>query len=238
MDRFDHDRGRDYLRRAFDHRAIGAARVLDHYRGNHVFGRDFGGNTTVSRQLIRINDHLRADGAKLDHHIKPIHINIWKGDGMRQIGFSRIGPIAIIAGLLGSLAVGATVHNGQNIAPRAVFLALPETQPEPTVKLSVYQDHARNWLLQIDTTDFQFTELCVANAAATAIGHAHVVLNGQKVASAFHPIVNLGKLPAGQHRIGISLRGQDHRVLLGQNGIIGEKMDINVTATSLPLTNE
>ncbi|MEJ6403634.1 hypothetical protein [Yoonia sp. 2307UL14-13] len=137
-------------------------------------------------------------------------------------------PLTLIAALLSGLAVAAPAYNAVQVAPRSVFLILPRAQPEPTVSLRAVRRASGNWVLWIDTTDFQFTTICVAEAGAVPVGHAHVIRNGIKITSAYHPVVDLGPLPPGEHRISATLRGQDHRALLGQGGLLQGEITIRV----------
>lgn len=147
---------------------------------------------------------------------------------MKRKILSRIGPMALIAGLLGSLAAGAASFNANNTAPRSVFLTLPVGIPQPSLALSVAQDASGKWNLYMDTKAFQFTEICMTESEAIPVGHAHVILNGVKIGSAYRPIMHIGVLPPGQHRISVVLRGQDHRALIGQNGLIDAAFVIDV----------
>ncbi|MFG5383237.1 hypothetical protein [Yoonia sp. R2-816] len=147
---------------------------------------------------------------------------------MKRSTLSRITPIAIVAGLLASLAVGAPSYNTSHTAPRAVFLSLPTDLPTPQVGMTARQDPSGNWVLQLDTRAFQFVELCVPDADALPIGHAHIIRDGVKIAAAYQPVIDIGRLPPGQHRITAILRGQDHRALLGADGLISTEIVIDV----------
>ena len=149
---------------------------------------------------------------------------------MKRKILSLIGPMVLIAGLLGTLAAGAASFNGSNTAPRSVFLTIPANIPQPSLALSIAQDASGSWALHIDTTAFQFTDICMPVSEATPVGHAHVVLNGVKIGSAYRPIMHIGVLPAGQHRVSVVLRGQDHRAFIGQNGLIDAALVVDVPA--------
>ena len=140
----------------------------------------------------------------------------------------RFAPLMLIGALLSGLAVAAPVYNAAQGAPRSVFLELPPDQPAPAVSLRAARRPSGRWVLWVDTTDFQFTTVCLAEAAAVPVGHAHVIRNGVKIASAYHPVVDLGHLPPGEHQISAVLRGQDHRALLGRGRLLQGKITINV----------
>lgn len=131
--------------------------------------------------------------------------------------------------LMATLALGAPVYNAENQAPRAVFLTLPDTAQVPTLAVTATK-HDGAWLLTLDTTGFTFTAFCLPTAEPAPIGHAHIILNGQKIGSAYVPIYDLGVLPPGLHRITVILRAQDHRALLGPHGLIEADLTLIVGA--------
>jgi len=130
--------------------------------------------------------------------------------------------------LMTTLALGAPVYNATNQAPRSVFLTLPATEPAPTVALSLEQSGA-DWLLILQTTGFEFTAFCMPTAKAAPIGHAHVTINGVKAGSAYLPLFDLGSLGPGVYQITATLRAQDHRALLGQQGLIASTLTLTIS---------
>ncbi|MEM9788412.1 MAG: hypothetical protein AAF801_18075 [Pseudomonadota bacterium] len=148
---------------------------------------------------------------------------------MNRCRFHKIWTIAIVAGLLGSLAIAAPAYNASHSAPRTVFLTLPDTAPQPDLSLRLTQDQSGHWILWIETTHFQFTDICAAVAQAAPIGHAHIIVDGQKVGSAYGPVYDLGALQAGPHQISVTLRGQDHRALIGKDGLIMAEVTLIAT---------
>ncbi|MEM8694116.1 MAG: hypothetical protein AAGG57_19885 [Pseudomonadota bacterium] len=134
----------------------------------------------------------------------------------------------ILAILLGSVVFAAPIVNGNGRPPRAVFLVLPDDIEPPKVSLQVEPFAQGKYRVQIDTTEFQFTDICVAQAQAAPIGHAHVHVNGAKVASAYQPVVLIGPLAPGEHVIDVVLRGQDHRAILGRTGLVQGTVEVFV----------
>jgi hypothetical protein len=147
---------------------------------------------------------------------------------MKPLSRTRLASAALIAALLLSLVAGASAYNRTHSVPRAVFLTLPEEVPQPEVAVSAAPLASGGWGLTIATTYFRFTDLCLSEAAAIPVGHAHIIRDGVKIASAYQPVVELGALPPGRHRISVVLRGQDHRALLGRNGLIKAEVTIDV----------
>lgn len=141
---------------------------------------------------------------------------------------ARGSPTAALAGLLALLSLAAPLVNAAAGPPRALFVALAPETPEPTLSLSVARAPDGAWLLMIAAENFRFTELCRADAPAAPIGHAHVFAGETRIASAFGPVVDLGPLPPGRHRFRVMLRAQDHRVLVGQRGVIAAEISFIV----------
>ncbi|WP_299658009.1 hypothetical protein [uncultured Tateyamaria sp.] len=133
-----------------------------------------------------------------------------------------------IALLLGTLVVAAPIVNAKGRPPRTVFLILPDAVTPPTVNVQAEAIGGGHYHLYLETEAFMFTEVCVAEAEAVPIGHAHIHVNGKKVASAFFPVINIGPLDAGTHVIDVVLRGQDHRPIVGRDGLAQGLVHITV----------
>ena len=142
---------------------------------------------------------------------------------------ARSGAGFAVAGLLATLAAAAPAVNAKGGPPRSVFLTLPAEIREPEVALSVTPRPDGRWRIRIDTEGFTFSNLCLSEAEAIPVGHAHVIVDGVKVASAYDPIVEVGPFPAGLHDLTVVLRGQDHRALLGRHGLIKTEAVLEVT---------
>jgi len=138
-----------------------------------------------------------------------------------------IGP-AIIALLLSVLVIAAPIVNAKGRPPRAVFLILPETVTPPALTVEASALGQGRYLLTLHAAHFAFTDICLTDADAIQLGHAHVHVNGQKVASAFTPVLAIGPLPPGTHAIDVVLRGQDHRPLIAAGALIQHRLQITV----------
>ncbi|MEM9798603.1 MAG: hypothetical protein AAF919_19105 [Pseudomonadota bacterium] len=137
-----------------------------------------------------------------------------------MMGGGSWGPVLALSGLLAGLAVAAPAVNAGDPAPRAVFLQLPDHLPEPSVTVRADPISGGRWRLTLTARDFGFTAICLSTAEPVPMGHAHIIHDGVKVAAAYGPIVDIGPLPPGRHVVEAVLRGQDHRALLGRDGLI------------------
>jgi len=147
---------------------------------------------------------------------------------MRIRTLARNGAALSVAALLATLAAAAPIINAAGGPPRSVFLRLPGDAPQPSVTMDLEPRGDGTWRLRIDAERFTFTDLCVSDADAVPVGHAHVIVNGAKVASAYGPILDIGPFPPGRHDVTVVLRGQDHRALLGNHGLIKAERAIAV----------
>jgi hypothetical protein len=143
---------------------------------------------------------------------------------------SRATAPVLLAALLMSLVLTAPVLNAMERLPARVFLTIPEGAPVPTIAVTAEPLKGGRYRLYLEARHFVFTDVCLNHATSSLEGHAHVHVNGQKVASAFTPWVELGPLPPGVHQIDVVLRGQDHRPLASQKGLIRAEVTINVDA--------
>lgn len=150
---------------------------------------------------------------------------------MRRTHLSRLNPgPCLIALLLAVLVIAAPIVNAKGRPPRAVFLILPDTAPPPQVDVQVQANGDGRFLLTLDTTGFIFTDICVTDANAVPVGHAHIHLDGVKVAAAYAPIVEIGPVSPGTHKINVVLRGQDHRPIVARHGLVQASVQVTVPA--------
>ncbi|MEX0310532.1 MAG: hypothetical protein AB3N17_09820 [Tateyamaria sp.] len=143
-----------------------------------------------------------------------------------------LGP-CVIALVLGTLVIAAPIVNAKGRPPRTVFLILPDTIAPPTVTVRADATGDGRYRLHLETAGFEFTDICVNEADPIAVGHAHVHVNGIKVASAYVPVIDIGPLEPGTHRIDVVLRGQDHRPIIGRDGLVQGVIELVVPAQAI-----
>lgn len=134
----------------------------------------------------------------------------------------------VMACVLAALAVTAPQVNAAGKPPSQVFVEWPNGRPAPEVLLTPGQYANGGWYLDISAEGFVFTDLCQSVDGPQTIGHAHVYKGPQKIASAFHPRVTLGRLEPGTHSFSAMLRAQDHRALIGPEGLLRAEITITI----------
>ena len=86
---------------------------------------------------------------------------------------------------------------------------------KPSVNLSVTPDSmGPGWNIYIDTENFKFTPEHVNQQNIENEGHAHLFVDGQKVARVYSNWFYLYRLKPGTHSIGVSLNTNKHEELV------------------------
>lgn len=80
----------------------------------------------------------------------------------------------------------------------------------PSIKLGVKKDSASGWNLHLMTENFTFTPENIDQAKDEPEGHAHVYVDGEKIARIYGPWFHLSGLTPGAHTIRVSLNANDH----------------------------
>lgn len=83
----------------------------------------------------------------------------------------------------------------------------------PALELTVTADPGSGWNLRIETPNFRFAPEHASGAHVEGEGHAHVLVNGTKLARLYGHWMHLASLPAGENRIAVTLTTNDHKAL-------------------------
>ena len=85
----------------------------------------------------------------------------------------------------------------------------PENAPTVT-SLSVWQDPDKGWNLSFATDNFTFTPDYVGGEHVANEGHAHLYVNGEKLARLYSTDYHIESLPQGENTIRVSLNTNKH----------------------------
>lgn len=100
----------------------------------------------------------------------------------------------------------------------AVLLLNPAEAP--TLDLTLHADPAGGWNVELLTTGFAFSPQHVSQAHVPGEGHAHLYVNGEKIARLYGPWVQLPPVKAGDV-VAVGLYSNDHKSLaVGQKAIV------------------
>lgn len=96
--------------------------------------------------------------------------------------------------------------------------------PVPQVALSVTKDASAGWNLAIATQNFTFTPANVNDADAANEGHAHIYVDGEKVARLYGTDYHLADMTPGVHRVQVTLNSNSHADFTFNGDVIGSEV--------------
>lgn len=89
-------------------------------------------------------------------------------------------------------------------------IALPAGPKAPTLDFRLARDAKSGWNLHIVATDFRFAPERANAPHRPGEGHAHVYVDGRRIARVYGPWFHLGALPPGRVEIAVTLNANDH----------------------------
>jgi hypothetical protein len=109
-------------------------------------------------------------------------------------------------------------------------IEIPATQPLPTVRLNLVPDAKRGWNLEVKVTNFRFAPERVNTPGPTTEGHAHLMIDGQKVTRLYGAWYHLSGLQPGKRTIEVTLNTNQHEALMHKGQPIRAMTTIEVPA--------
>jgi hypothetical protein len=97
----------------------------------------------------------------------------------------------------------------------------------PQVSIAVEQDPMSGWNVTLTTDNFRFTPDMVNSENIDNTGHAHLYVDGYKIARVYGPYFHIPDLPAGEHEISVNLSSNDHSYYV----VEGERIAARTTVT-------
>ncbi|MER5417612.1 hypothetical protein [Streptomyces virginiae] len=145
---------------------------------------------------------------------------------------------AMTAAMVFVLSAGGCSTNSEN--NRSVGQVLNANSPDghplrqiqaeaaPTLTLKLSKDSGSGWNLHLITEDFVFAPEKTGSPAQAGEGHAHLYLDGKKVARVYGPWFHLPAetVSEGKHTLSVSLSANDHTVWAVNKKAITAEIDI------------
>ncbi|MGH1427928.1 MAG: hypothetical protein ACRBEE_08310 [Arenicella sp.] len=97
---------------------------------------------------------------------------------------------------------------------------------KPSVELVVERDDMAGWNVHVKAKNFRFSPERVNEILTEGEGHAHLFVDGNKVARLYGEWFHLGDLTAGKHEIKVSLNANNHAALVLNGQIISAVYDV------------
>lgn len=111
-------------------------------------------------------------------------------------------------------------QNGAHSAHDMPFV-LPEGAAVPTLMTTLQPDPMSGWNLHIETENFRFAPEHASQENQPGEGHAHIYVNGSKLARLYGDWYHIATLPDGPVNVEISLFTNDHRPIFADDQHIG-----------------
>ncbi len=102
-------------------------------------------------------------------------------------------------------ADGAAAHGAHD-----ELISLPAGHGAPTLDMRVLKDPAAGWNLEIVTTNFRFAPEQASADHRPGEGHAHVYVNGKKLARVYGRWFHNGEHPKGKVEISVTLNANSN----------------------------
>ena len=129
------------------------------------------------------------------------------------IGLLLGGGIGFFLAAANNVTLDGHHHPEADRAGHGGTIDLPAGPDAPTLDFRVAKDAASGWNLHIVTTGFRFAPESVNAPHRPGEGHAHVYVDGKKVARIYGPRFHLGALPPGEVTLSVTLNANDHSAL-------------------------
>ena len=105
---------------------------------------------------------------------------------------------------------------------------VPEGEPVPTVSLAVEPDPVAGWNVQVTAKNFRFAPEELETPGDWNAGHAHLYLDGKKVARLYGPWFHLTGVEPGDRTLRVTLNTNDHRDLKAGNEVVEATTEFTV----------
>lgn len=98
----------------------------------------------------------------------------------------------------------------------------------PTVAITLLPDPVAGYNLRVVATDFEFAPAAAGFTHTAGQGHAHVYVNGKKLARLYGAWMHIATLPGGEAEVQVTLNANDHRTLTVGGQPISAKATVTV----------
>jgi len=117
---------------------------------------------------------------------------------------------------------------GAHDASHGEPLALAAGPDAPTVEITVEPDAHAGWNLRVTATNFRFAPTHASGPHVPGEGHAHVYVEGRKVARLYGHWLHLADLPPGTPTVRVTLNANDHRPLAVEGRLVADAVSVPV----------
>ena len=119
-----------------------------------------------------------------------------------------------------ALAVAAALPFSAALAEHQHGTLAVANQGAPTVVITATADSMTGWNVHVETKNFRFAPEHVGQAHVAGEGHAHLYLDGKKIARLYGPWFHVPAQAAGKHSLRVTLNANSHEELAVDGKVI------------------
>ncbi len=123
-------------------------------------------------------------------------------------------------------------HGAMNMAgahaSHDVIISLPDAVDAPSLDVAITPDPVSGWNLHLLVQNFRFAPEHASSPHIPGEGHAHVYVNGTKIARLYGPWLHIPDLPAGDNEVTVTLTANDHSQLAVGDKPLRQTMTVSV----------
>ncbi|MDH3240658.1 MAG: hypothetical protein OEO83_08325 [Alphaproteobacteria bacterium] len=101
----------------------------------------------------------------------------------------------------------------------------------PALAIAVKNDPVGGWNLHLRVTNFRFAPERASTPHRAGEGHAHLYVNGKKIARLYGPWFHIASLPPGKAVIRVTLNANDHRGIMAGGKPVAATRTVDVPPT-------
>lgn len=128
-----------------------------------------------------------------------------------EIADDRLIDVSLLFEKAGAVSTKAPIARDGPMSHGAMMHRVGVDEPQPTLTLDVEPLEGGAYRILLDAQDFTFAPEAMDGPHAPGEGHAHLYLNGVKLARVVRSEYQLGALPSGRHTLRATLNTNDHR---------------------------
>lgn len=155
-------------------------------------------------------------------------------DGMAEMPAMAVGEDGLPVLLEMAREVGPAAEASAHGVAFGGEMELREGDAVPLVSVALAPDEMIGWNLHVQTANFRFAPENVSRAHVPGQGHAHLYLDGEKLARLYGPYLYLPSLPPGEHEIAVRLYTNNHAAYVHDGEPIGDALRVTVPEPAGP----
>ena len=110
----------------------------------------------------------------------------------------------------------------------ATGINLPDGDSAPGLEIELRKDPMTGWNLHVIPQNFRFAPENASATDADGEGHAHVYINGTKLARLYGNWMHISFLPKGEVEVKVSLNANSHSPLMVENTPVSAAVTVQV----------